>query len=41
MSIRSDTWIVRMASEHGMIEPFAESQVREVDGCSVLAGFGT
>jgi dCTP deaminase len=31
MSIKSDRWIRRMASEHGMIEPFTESQVRE--GC--------
>ncbi|HET7691943.1 MAG TPA: dCTP deaminase [Gemmatimonadota bacterium] len=29
MSIRPDHWIVRMAKEHGMIEPFAERQVRE------------
>ena len=29
MSIKSDRWIQRMAREHGMIEPFAEAQVRE------------
>ncbi len=29
MSIKSDQWISRMAREHRMIEPFAESQVRE------------
>jgi dCTP deaminase len=29
MSIKSDTWIARMAREHRMIEPFAENQVRE------------
>ncbi len=29
MSIRPDHWIRRMALEHAMIEPFAESQVRE------------
>ncbi|HJR53247.1 MAG TPA: dCTP deaminase [Gemmatimonadota bacterium] len=29
MSIRPDHWIVRMAKEHRMIEPFAERQVRE------------
>ena len=29
MSIKSDAWIKRMASEHGMIEPFVEGQVRE------------
>ena len=28
MSIKSDRWIRRMAGEHGMIEPFADSQVR-------------
>ena len=29
MSIKSDGWIRRMATEQAMIEPFAESQVRE------------
>ena len=29
MSIKSDAWIKKMASEHGMIEPFVEGQVRE------------
>jgi dCTP deaminase len=28
MSIKPDRWIRRMALEHGMIEPFVESQVR-------------
>ena len=28
MSIKSDHWIIRMAREHKMIEPFAENQVR-------------
>jgi len=28
MSIKSDTWIRKMAREHRMIEPFAENQVR-------------
>lgn len=31
MSIKSDRWIRRMAREHGMIEPFVEGQVRELD----------
>ncbi|MFN2317082.1 MAG: dCTP deaminase [Gemmatimonadales bacterium] len=31
MSIKSDRWIRRMATEHGMIEPFTTGQVREVD----------
>ncbi|MGH7675473.1 MAG: dCTP deaminase [Gemmatimonadales bacterium] len=29
MSIKSDRWIRRMARDHGMIEPFADGQVRE------------
>ena len=29
MSIKSDRWIRRMATTHRMIEPFADSQVRE------------
>jgi len=29
MSIKSDRWIRRMAKEHGMIEPFADAQVRD------------
>jgi len=29
MSIKSDTWITRMAREHRMIEPFVEDLVRE------------
>jgi dCTP deaminase len=29
MSIKSDGWIRRMAKEHGMIEPFADRQVRQ------------
>lgn len=29
MSIKSDNWIRRMATEHRMIEPFVDSQVRD------------
>ena len=29
MAIKSDRWIRRMATEHGMIEPFVDTQVRE------------
>lgn len=29
LSIKSDTWIRRMALEHHMIEPFADRQIRE------------
>ena len=28
MTIKADHWIKRMAVEHGMIEPFVESQTR-------------
>jgi dCTP deaminase len=28
MSIKPDTWIARMARDHGMIEPFVDEQVR-------------
>ncbi|MEE8141623.1 MAG: dCTP deaminase [Planctomycetota bacterium] len=31
MTIKSDRWIHRMATEHGMIEPFQSSQVGEID----------
>ena len=31
MSIKSDRWIRRLATEHGMIEPFVDSQVRQAD----------
>lgn len=29
MAVRPDTWIRKMALEHGMIEPFVDRQVRE------------
>ena len=32
MSIQPDSWIARMAEEHGMIEPFEKNQIRHVDG---------
>ena len=31
MTIKSDRWIRRMAKDTGMIEPFTEAQVRQVD----------
>jgi len=40
MSIKSDNWIRRMAREHGMIEPFAAEQVREVNGKRIVS-YGT
>lgn len=40
MSIKSDRWINEMSREHGMIEPFEPSQVREVNGEKVIS-YGT
>ena len=40
MAVRPDTWIRRMAEEHGMIEPFEPGLVRKVDGRPVVS-FGT
>ncbi len=37
MSLRSDRWIRRMAVEHKMIEPFADSQVREAAGKKIVS----
>jgi dCTP deaminase len=40
VSIKSDNWIRRMASQHRMIEPFASEQVRHVDGHKIVS-YGT
>ncbi len=40
MSIKSDRWIRRMSTEHGMIEPFEESQVREGAVSFGLSSYG-
>jgi len=40
MSIKSDKWIRRMATEQGMIEPFAPTQVR-ADGERKIISYGT
>ncbi len=40
MAIKSDKWIRRMAEQHGMIEPFAASQVKEVDSRRIIS-YGT
>src|SRR5271156_3740937 len=40
MSIKSDRWIRRMASEHKMIEPFEPGQVRMVAGEKIVS-YGT
>ncbi len=37
MPVKSDRWIKRMAREHGLIEPFVEEQVRQVDGRGVIS----
>jgi dCTP deaminase len=40
MSVKSDRWIRRMATEAGMIEPFEPGQVRAVDGSRIIS-YGT
>jgi len=40
VSIKADKWIRRMAEQHGMIEPFEPSQVRN-DGERRLISYGT
>jgi len=37
MSIKADKWISQMAKEHGMIEPFAEQQVRYLNDEKVIS----
>ncbi len=37
MSLRSDKWIRRMAEQHKMIEPFAQSQIREANGKKLVS----
>jgi len=32
MSIQPDSWIAKMAKEHGMIEPFEQNQIRRAEG---------
>ena len=41
MTIKSDTWIRRMARETGMIEPFEPQQVRQAPDGSKLISYGT
>jgi dCTP deaminase len=40
MSIKSDTWIRRMAATQGLIEPFAAGQVRAEGGQKIIS-YGT
>jgi dCTP deaminase len=37
MSLQSDRWIREMAENHGMIEPFVDTQVRYVEGKKVIS----
>lgn len=37
MTLQSDRWIRRMAQEKGMIEPFVETQVRDIEGKKVIS----
>ncbi|MGA1511154.1 MAG: dCTP deaminase, partial [Gammaproteobacteria bacterium] len=40
MSIKSDKWIKKMASESNMISPFSEDQVRENEAGSRIISYG-
>ena len=40
MTIKSDTWIKKMAIDNGMIEPFQDTQVREIAGKKIVS-YGT
>ncbi len=40
MSIKSDNWIIKKATQNEMISPFASSQVREVAGQKIIS-YGT
>ena len=37
MSIRPDVWIKEMATRHGMIEPFVETQIRRQEGRPIVS----
>jgi dCTP deaminase len=37
MSIKSDSWITRMSRDHGMIEPYEATQVREGEHGKVIS----
>jgi len=37
MSLQSDRWIREMAENHGMIEPFVDTQVRYIEGKKVIS----
>src|SRR3989442_2974310 len=37
MPVKSDTWITKMASEKGMIDPFLPELVRQIDGRRIIS----
>jgi len=37
MTLQSDRWIKEMARNHGMIEPFADSQIKEIGNRRVIS----
>jgi len=37
MAIKSDKWIRRMVEEHGMIEPFEPTLIREANGHKIVS----
>lgn len=41
MSIKSDKWIIEMATKHGMIEPFERDQVRLNNNGEKVISYGT
>ena len=40
MTIKSDAWIKKMAIDNGMIEPFQDTQIREIAGKKIVS-YGT
>lgn len=40
MAIKSDRWIREMSEKHGMIEPYAENQVRLDENGQKLISYG-
>lgn len=40
MAIKADKWIRHMAEQYGMIEPFASTQVRQIEGQKIIS-YGT
>lgn len=37
MTIKADRWIKKMVEEHGMIEPFSDHLIREVEGKKIVS----